>query len=65
MTFEELANTLEKFGTVTVNDDNEEPRIIHFPSINFYGCAFNFENEGSAESRFYGGDDVYNPRKEV
>lgn len=33
--------------------------------INFYGCSFNFANEGCAESRYYGGDDVYNPRKEV
>jgi len=32
--------------------------------INFYGCSFNFANEGCAESRYYGGDDVYNPRKE-
>lgn len=37
---------------------------IH-PIINFYGCSFNFANEGCAESRYYGGDDIYNPRKEV
>ena len=33
--------------------------------INFYGCSFNFANESCAESRYYGGDDVYYPRKEV
>lgn len=32
--------------------------------INFYDCSFNFANEGCAESRYYGGDDIYNPRKE-
>ena len=32
--------------------------------INFYGCSFNFANEGCAESRYYGGDDIYNQRKE-
>ena len=35
------------------------------PIINFYGCSFNFSNDGCAESRYYGGDDIYNPRKEV
>lgn len=32
--------------------------------INFYGCSFNFANEGCAESRYYGGDDIYNRGKE-
>ena len=32
--------------------------------INFYGCSFNFANDGCAESRYYGGDDIYNQRKE-
>ena len=32
--------------------------------INFYGCSFNFANDGCAESRYYNGSDIYNPRKE-
>jgi len=50
---EELAELVEKI---------ELPDIR--PIINFYGCSFNFANEGCAESRYYGGDDIYNQRKE-
>jgi len=34
------------------------------PIINFYGCSFNFGNDGCAEARYYMGDEVYNQRKE-
>lgn len=34
------------------------------PIINFYGCSFNFANDGCAESRYYNGSDIYNQRKE-
>ena len=33
------------------------------PIINFYGCSFNFANDGCAESRYYNGSDIYNQRK--
>lgn len=65
MTLEEFNKICKDFGTIIMNDDEERPQVIHFPSINFYGCSFNFEKDGCAESRFYNGDDVYNPRKEV
>jgi hypothetical protein len=32
--------------------------------INFYGCSFNFANDGCAEARYYMGDEVYNRGKE-
>ena len=32
--------------------------------INFYGCSFNFANDGCAEARYYNGSDIYNQRKE-
>lgn len=32
--------------------------------INFYGCSFNFANDGYAEARYYMGDEIYNQRKE-
>lgn len=65
MTLNDLAETIQKFGTVIIQNADEEPQIIHFPQINFYGCSFNFANDGCAESRYYGGNDIYNPRKEV
>lgn len=34
------------------------------PIINFYGCSFNFANDGYAEARYYMGDEVYNRGKE-
>ena len=34
------------------------------PIINFYGCSFNFANDGCAEARYYMGDEVYNRGKE-
>lgn len=46
---EELAKLIEKL---------ELPDIR--PIINFYGCSFNFANEGRPESRYYNGSDVYN-----
>lgn len=65
MTAEEFNNILKKFGTIVTTDEIEESEITYYPAINFYGCSFNFANEGCAESRYYGGDDVYNPRKKV
>ena len=50
---EELAKIVEKI---------ELPDIR--PIINFYGCSFNFADDGYAEARYYNGDEVYNPRKE-
>lgn len=64
MTAEEFNNILKKFGTVVTTDEIEESELAYYPTINFYGCSFNFANEGCAESRYYGGDDIYNPRKE-
>lgn len=32
------------------------------PIINFYGCSFNFANDGCAESRYYNGSDIYNQK---
>ena len=29
-------------------------------NINFYGCAFNFANESTADSKYINGSDVYN-----
>lgn len=65
MGFEEIYDNLIKHAVIIEADDDGEPEIIHYPSINFYGCSFNFANDGCSESRFYGGDDIYNPRKEV
>jgi len=33
-------------------------------ALNFYGCSFNFGNEGAAESRYNNGDETYNHNKE-
>ena len=65
MTTKELNNMLEKFKAIITTDKIEESEITHYPTINFYGCSFNFANEGCAEARLYGGDDIYNPRKEA
>lgn len=65
MTAEEFSNILKKFGTIVITDETEESEITCYPSINFCGCSFNFADDGCAESRYYGGDDIYNPRKEV
>lgn len=32
--------------------------------LNFYGCAFNFGNKSTAESRYNNGDETYNHNKE-
>ncbi len=50
---EELAELIEEI---------ELPDIR--PIINFYGCSFNFANDGCAEARYYNGSDIYNQRKE-
>ena len=65
MEFEKIYNDLIKSATIIETNEFGKPEITHYPSINFYGCSFNFANDGCAESRFYGGDDIYNPRKEV
>ena len=65
MTFEDFNKTLQDFGTIIINNNEGEPQVVHYPSISFYGCSFNFEKEGCAESRYYGGDDIYNQGKEV
>lgn len=48
---------------IEVTEELELPNIR--PIINFYGCSFNFGYDGCAESRYYNGDDIYNPRKEI
>lgn len=50
---EELAELIEEI---------ELPDIR--PIINFYGCSFNFANDGCAEARYYNGSDIYNRGKE-
>ena len=57
---EAFKEELEKL--VELSEEIEFP--ITQPIINFYGCSFNFANDGCAEARYYNGDDVYNPRKE-
>jgi len=56
-----IINIKEEIEKIIETIKEQEPNAI----INFYGCSFNFANEGCAESRYYGGDDIYNPRKEV
>ena len=52
--------------TEEIEESTEELELPNVrPIINFYGCSFNFGYDGCAESRYYNGDDVYNPRKEV
>ena len=65
MTINELVETIQKLGTVTIENAEGKEQIIHFPQINFCGCSFNFANDGCAESRYYNGDDIYNPKKEI
>lgn len=57
---EEVKEQLEEI--VELSEEIDLPYMQ--PIINFYGCSFNFANEGCAEARYYNGDDVYNPRKE-
>ena len=56
----EVRENLEELAELV--EEIELPNIR--PIINFYGCSFNFANEGCAESRYYGGDDIYNRVKE-
>lgn len=65
MTTKEFNNILENFKAAITTDKIKEGEVTYYPAINFYNCSFNFANEGCAESRFYGGDDIYNPRKEI
>lgn len=50
---EELAELIEEIELPDVR-----------PIINFYGCSFNFANDGCAEARYYNGSDIYNRGKE-
>ena len=56
----EVIETVEEL--VELTHEIEIPDI--HPIINFYGCSFNFANDGCAESRYYNGSDIYNQRKE-
>ena len=56
----EVKENLEELAELV--EEIELPNIR--PIINFYGCSFNFANDGCAESRYYNGSDIYNPRKE-
>ena len=56
----EVMETVEEL--VELTHEIEIPDIR--PIINFYGCSFNFANDGCAESRYYNGSDIYNQRKE-
>lgn len=62
----DVDNTATNKNIDEIKENIEEIELpnIH-PITNFYGCSFNFANDGCAESRYYNGDDVYNPRKEV
>lgn len=63
MTINELVETIQKFGTVIIKNAEGKEQIIHFPQINFNGCAFNFSKDAAAESHYINGDDIYNPKK--
>ena len=56
----EVRENLEELAELV--EEIELPDIR--PIINFYGCSFNFANDGCAESRYYNGPDIYNQRKE-
>lgn len=56
----EIKENLEELAEVV--EEIELPDIR--PIINFYGCSFNFADDGCAEARYYNGDEVYNQRKE-
>lgn len=56
----EVKENLEELAELV--EEIELPDIR--PIINFYGCSFNFSNDGCAESRYYNGSDIYNQRKE-
>lgn len=47
---------------IELTEEIEIPTIQ--PIINFYGCSFNFANDGCAEARYYNGSDIYNRGKE-
>ena len=55
----EVRENLEELAKLV--EEIELPDIR--PIINFYGCSFNFANDGCAESRYYNGSDIYNQRK--
>jgi len=56
----EVKENLEELAEIV--EEIELPDIR--PIINFYGCSFNFANDGCSESRYYNGSDIYNQRKE-
>ena len=56
----EVKENLEELAELV--EEIELPDIR--PIINFYGCSFNFANDGCAEARYYMGDEVYNRGKE-
>ena len=56
----EVRENLEELAELV--EEIELPDIR--PIINFYGCSFNFANDGYAEARYYMGDEVYNRGKE-
>lgn len=56
----EVRENLEELAELV--EEIELPDIR--PIINFYGCSFNFSNDGCAEARYYNGSDIYNQRKE-
>lgn len=55
----EVKENLEELAELV--EEIELPDIR--PIINFYGCSFNFANDGCAEARYYNGSDIYNQRK--
>ena len=56
----EVKQTVEEL--IELTSEIEIPAIQ--PIINFYGCSFNFANDGCAESRYYNGSDIYIRKKE-
>lgn len=56
----EVKENLEELAELV--EEIELPDIR--PIINFYGCSFNFANDGCAEARYYNGSDIYNRGKE-
>ena len=48
-----------------LDDLKDALKELNLPYIlNFYGCSFNFANDGCAEGRYYNGSDIYNQRKD-
>lgn len=60
LSLDEVKQTVEEL--IELTNEIEIPTIQ--PIINFYGCSFNFANDGCAEARYYMGDEVYNRVKE-